>query len=153
MQRPARTRQPRPALRWVVWCLLFALPVLGLSSVAVGLLGASHHHLEAQRSASAIGSWQDFRRTVHALPSPPADHAHAALLRHHHAGGDASVLALDSSAGDALQGEAAPVTLMFALGAPSESLLAPPVEVRWPGTAPGAIQRAHARRLERPPQG
>lgn len=153
MHRPTRARLLRPALRWVVWCLLIALPVLGLSSAAVGLLGVSHHHSEAQRSASAMGAWQDFRRTAHAPPSQLAEHSHASLLRHHHAGGDASVVALDSDAADALQGEAAPVTLMFALGALDDTRHAPPVDVRWPGAVPGAIHPAHARRLERPPQG
>ena len=153
MHRPTRTRLPRPALQWVVWCLLFALPVFGLSSAAVGMLGASHHHTEAQRSASVMLGWQDFRRTAHAPPSEPAKHSHAALLRHHHAEGDASVVALDGDAGDALQGEAAPVTLMFAIGEPAATRHAEPVAVRWPGAAPGAIQSAHARRLERPPQG
>ena len=153
MHRPTRAHLPRPALRWVVWCLLFALPLVGLSSVAVGMLGASHHHTEAQRSASVVLGWQDFRRTAHAPPSEPAAHSHAALLRHHHAGGDASVVALDRDGADALQSEAAPVALMFAFGEPADTLHAEPVVVRWPGAAPGAVQNAHARRLERPPQG
>ena len=148
-----RTHLPRPALRWVVWCLLFALPMLGLSSIAVGMLGSSHHHAEAQRSASAMRGWHDFRRTAHAPPSQPAEHAHAALLRHHHAGGDASVVALDGDVAEALQGEAAPVPLMFALNQPAEPLHAEPVVMRWPGADAGALQTAHARRLERPPQG
>ena len=45
--------------------------------------------------------------------SQPAEHSHAALLRHHHAERDASVAALDGNGGDALQGGAAPVTLVL----------------------------------------
>ena len=85
----------------------------GLSAATVGMLGASHHHTEAQRADAAMRSWQDFRRTAHAPLSQPAEHSHAALLRHHHAEGDASVVALDGDGGDALQGGAAPVTLIL----------------------------------------
>lgn len=87
------------ARRLVIWCLLVAVPVFGVSGRLVELLGPLHVHRAALVSSAAdpMAGWIDMRRapgmtTVSHLHS----HSHGLFARHHHDRGDADVIALDA---------------------------------------------------------
>ena len=84
----------------VLWCLLVALPVYGLSATLVPLLGSMHLHHSSSAESDPMAGWQDFRRAVHATTVVPQPHSHSIFQRHHHAHDDASVLSLDHAASD-----------------------------------------------------
>lgn len=104
MYRSLSRRFRRTARPFVVWCLLVAVPVFGLSSTLVELLGANHVHRQvASAESDAMSGWVDIRRasgviTVRHVHS----HSHSAFARHHHDRDDETVVALD---GDGVQGE------------------------------------------------
>lgn len=95
--------------RFVVWCLLVAVPVFGVSGTLVEMLGANHAHraaatLLSQGGGDVMHGWVDMRRASVAAGAPRGhSHAHSLFARHHHDHDDASVIALD---GGLLQGEA-----------------------------------------------
>ena len=152
----ARIQRPRPAVQWLVWCLLLALAVGGWQSVAVSMLGTSHHHRDhsvLHTPAAAMAGWQDFRRAGHLHQSAPAEHV--AQQRHHHDADDSSVVALDTAADATAQGDFPPAgvdgsVLMFALG--SCTPRAASRTERWPSVNRTALPHPHLQRLERPPQ-
>lgn len=114
----------RVGARSLVWLLLLALALLGLTTTRQQALGPLHLHADhtvagTPSALSAVASrfasdWHDrwrqqqmfghaevaLRMTPGATRWPPGarTHNHDALERHHHALGDASVLALDGAA-------------------------------------------------------
>ena len=163
MTAPVRTFARPTPMRWLVWCLLFAIAVGGWSSVAVRMLGTSHHHRDPHRDhradnllrpgTAAMAGWQDFRRADHRLRRATTEHM--AQQRHHHAVNDASVVALDTATDAAAQGDSPPTAgdgsgLMFALGnfIPRGAAST----ARWPVADRTALPHPHPQRLERPPQ-
>lgn len=76
--------------RGLLWLLLLAMPLHGLSAAMIGLLGQRHFHDAVPAHALGRALWQpgvdvDTRH----------DHAHGALQRHHHARDVSGVIALD----------------------------------------------------------
>lgn len=139
--------------RLLVWLLIVALP---LQSVALGALAAQGPlHVHKKQSAAAL---IDFRRQAEgAVALPLHVHgwlgiAHASALRHHHAAGDASVVASadDPGAGD---GHAAPLMGDFLPLLPALPAWAPPrIAQRRPAEPACAFATRFAPRLERPPR-
>lgn len=152
----ARIHLLRPAARWLVCCLVLALAVGGWSSVAVRMLGTSHHHRDhnlQRASAAAMAGWQDFRRASHLHRRAPAEHVFQ--QRHHHDASDASVVALDTASDPAAQSDSTPSggdgsVLMFAHV--SQPPRAAPCTQHWPAVGGAALPRPHPERLDRPPQ-
>ncbi len=164
----AHSRHPaRPSLApWLlgcaVWCLVIALAVGGWQTVAVRMLGTSHHHRDAHdqgarnvllADAAAMAGWQDFRRAGHLPHRAPAEHM--VQQRHHHGAGDASIVALDAvpdatARADSTQAGSDGAVLMLALG--SCTPRAAPATQHWPPLEGAALPRPHPDRLERPPQ-
>ncbi len=154
--------------RWLVlWCLLLALPVQGLSGVLLQWLGAQHRHQAEVADAGALTTgWElRFRSAMAGYASPalafrpaqqPADHGHGVFERHHHAADDASVLALgptepnsdlasDAAQGAAVQPLAVHGLLAWHLPATGRSPWALAPSAGW--------QSQPVSRLERPPRG
>jgi hypothetical protein len=70
--------------QWVLWCLIYALPLQGLSGVVAQWLGAQHFHREV-----AVSAFADHHH-----------HGHAAVQRHRHTVTDATVIAIGVDAGN-----------------------------------------------------
>ena len=95
------------ARRFVVCCLLVALPVYGVSGTLVELLGPNHVHRATGASASVtdpMSGWVDMRRGFSTFTALRHVHTHSLFQRHHHDREDASVVAVD---GGSLEGAAA----------------------------------------------
>lgn len=154
----AFTRTHRTAARLIACGVMCVLVICGVASARVALLGTNHVHQRAAEGAAMAG-WTDFRRAVHVASGTPAHaHAHESLQRHHHDGGDASVVGLDAGAEAALAGEASnppgvPVIELLAPGGRLADLLRAATTTRWPAAAARGIERLEASRLERPPRG
>lgn len=150
----------RATCRLVVWYLLIALPVYGLSATLVQLLGASHVHVRTVQAAASLDGWHDFRRAVARTERHAAVHlhAHAAFARHRHARDDVSVVALDARAGD--HGAAAAdasssdgsATLVFALAGTAEPCQPYSRLVGWPRAEPVTPAGREVMPAERPPR-
>jgi hypothetical protein len=87
--------------RWVLCCLLVALPIYGLSGTLVQLLGPMHFHV-APASAPvtlAVDLTLDTAATSHLTPDQlhELSHRQEAFTRHFHAAADASVVVLDAA--------------------------------------------------------
>ena len=157
MQRPAHPQLDLWTKRWVLWCLLLALPLGGLSAATAQMLGAKHlHRGMAVVVVSSMDGWQDFRRSPHLSDTPRPAHPHAGFQRHHHGIDDATVVALDAQVGespaDVGSGTACAIWLVFS---PSGGLDVPQADLMrssWRRPAVMAIQSCDAKRLERPPQ-
>ena len=157
MHRHARPQLDRWPQRLLLWCLLLALPLEGMSAARAQMLGASHFHREAAVAASAMDGWQDIRRMPHAAQEARPVHTHALFQRHHHSVDDATVVALDAEGGNALSGEASTITasaiwLAFSPSDGLSALLPDLARSLWPRLASRPIQSCDAKRLERPPQ-
>ena len=149
-------RHSRSVRRLIVCCLLIALPLGGLSSVMVQMLGASHFHQLASPVGTMTG-WQDFRRAAQLQAATPSVHAHSLFERHHHVRGEVSVVALDGANGDSPSGntapsEIAPVGLALiandVVGPRSTGAVAAP----WRLLDAARFQSCDLPRLDRPPQ-
>ena len=155
--RPATTRL-RAARRWRLWVLtvlLVALPVYGLSGTLLELLGSHHRHQQADRVATAMDGWQDFRRsaTVHVEPQP---HGHLLWQRHQHDRFDASVIYLDgpaqnASTEDTTSAATVASALWTALWSAIEIHVPPGVWVPWPGDRSARVATVSVEPLDRPP--
>lgn len=152
-------RHSRSLRRLIACCLLIALPVGGLSSVMVQMLGASHFHPLASPlgTIGTMNGWQDFRRAAHLQDATPWVHAHALFDRHHHAPGDATVVALDGANADSPSGNAASSEIAgvgLALRADDGIGPRPPgaVAAPWPRFDAARFKSCDLPRLERPPQ-
>lgn len=100
-----RRQIPRAARRFVVWCLLVAIPVFGFSGTLVELLGANHIHrvvaAVSVANADPMNGWVDMRRASAAATQPAVQpHSHSLFARHHHDRDDTSVIALDGAMQD-----------------------------------------------------
>lgn len=142
--------------RRIVCCLLVALPLGGLSSSLVELLGPYHFHRQVQTSLSALADWQDFRRVDHAVTAGRPVAGHSALHRHHHAPSDVSVAAVGGRSGDGVLGEGNASfdgsPLAWALGGEIE-IRPPSVSAcHWPGLIAAAEASCDTDPLERPPR-
>lgn len=87
------------ACRLVIWCLLVALPVFGVSGTLVELLGPLHVHRAALVTAPAdpMAGWVDMRRAAGLTTIRNVHgHTHGLFARHHHDRVDADVVALDA---------------------------------------------------------
>ena len=157
--RPA-ARCRRPAHWLVVWCLLLAVPLYGLSSSITQMLGASHFHRAASAQVGELGAmhgWQDFRRMNHVADAVFAQHTHDALGRHHHAAGDAGVVEVGADShgeplGDA--GVSAGAAFVFVAGEAVDvvATASSTCSAGWAEQGTGPIRSCDTRRLERPPQ-
>lgn len=178
---PTRLLPHRPAARrLMVWALLWALAWQGYAGTVLQLLGPEHRHVSgaavvAARPGSELGgsigarvagwlvalrAWQDdLHARSHAAGLSFHTHAHGQFERHHHAIGDATVLALDSggAAGEGLSEGAAAASAglaTMALGlACALTLPAPAAQpCAWPRARARSWQDAAVRLPERPPR-
>lgn len=167
---PTLRQLERTARSLIIWCLLAAVPIYGLSGTIVELLGARHVHATPVLSAVAADTddvmrgWQDFRRATagmghghqHASDgSHEPAHDHSALERHHHDRADASVVALDGGPADAAhadEGGSATATHLLALS--SVVLPAPAADDQgsWLAVTPPRVATRQPDALERPPR-
>lgn len=167
---PALRRLQRSARSLVIWCLLAAVPVYGLSGTIVELLGSSHMHVALDataRPSDPMAGWQDFRRASPAMDraeghghahladgSHAAPHAHAGLERHHHDRADASVVGIDGGPADAAQADDGSSVSAHLL-APGDAA-SPTVELddrrRWACAATSLVVTRQADAPERPPR-
>lgn len=142
--------------RLIVWCLLFALPVYGLSSSVVVLLGFKHFHTSVASELAAPAVLADFRRIGQAVNTAPAAHAHTSFARHHHAPTDASATAVDAAAdGESMSGESGSGGSVHQLVALLGALHFRQPEARsfdWLATPPGPASSRDPQPLERPPR-
>ena len=150
-----------PFRRWVVWCLVFALPICSASSTLAAMLGARHFHAATAARAPdrlAPAVLVDFRRSSEVAPAPTAPHLHSWLARHHHGAADDSVMALDAATGDANASggggsatDGAPVLVLAWL-----ARIAPwPVDTlagAWPVADASPLNSVDSPRAERPPR-
>ena len=87
---------PSDRLALILWLLMAAVPLCGLSGAVVELLGMKHFHQQAASgTVDPMAGWRDFRRALPAVGVESYGHAHTAVQRHHHATVDATVVALD----------------------------------------------------------
>lgn len=152
------------ARRWVLWCLLAALPLYGFSAALVQLLGARHVHTQASQTAQtgqdagAFDGWRDFRRAGVVADARVLAHTHAAFERHHHAQDDASVVALDARSADdgaASAGASAAdgsATLVLALAGAVGLRQPAGRSLPWPHAEPATPAGRDAPPAERPPR-
>ena len=142
--------------RLIVWCLLFALPVYGLSSSVVVLLGFKHFHPSVAPELAAPGALADFRRIGQAVDTAPAAHAHTSFARHHHAPTDASATAVDAAAdGESMSGESGSGGSVHQVVALLGAVHFRQPEARsfdWLAPAPGPASSRDPQPLERPPR-
>ena len=142
--------------RLIVWCLLFALPVYGLSSSVVVLLGSKHFHTSAVPELAARAMLADFRRIGQAVDTAPATHAHTWFARHHHAPTDASATAVDAAAdGESLFGEGGSGGSVHQVVALIGAVHFRQPEARsfdWLAAPPGLASSRDPQPLERPPR-
>jgi hypothetical protein len=154
--------------RSLIWLLLFAIALMGLTVARQQALGSLHLHADqGLRDSSIVGpavfslasEWKNRWRqqqvfghgqlrphaALNATPWPLGNtsrarhsaepHSHNDLERHHHASGDASVLALDGAAGSAEDGATGAVVMLLMLGATCGALVLPALAARqdrWP---------------------
>ena len=152
-----------------VWFLALSIPVLGMAATVAQVLGAAHFHrsgaggvaVAVAADEEAMRGFEDFRRAApHAflVPVPARSflvfHTHGGLERHHHAAGDATVVALGGRDGDGPSGDDAAGSLVIALRTERFTLLPWPTFtiVDWRMSPAPAIARIDPERLERPPK-
>lgn len=143
----------------VLWCVLAALSLSGVTSVVVTLLGSHHTHTSDDVDEAAGMVLEDFRRLdrgYEALSLARA-RAHTVLQRHHHDRHDATVHSLDAAAeesvGDGAAASAIGVLAMMLCGFALLMVTAPLARsVRWTRRECPAIPMGHAHLLERPPR-
>lgn len=79
---------------WVLWGLIFTLPIYGVSGLVTQWLGAQHFHsAESTKRVERIAAVTQSNLVVRGH-GHGHQHAHTSLARHHHETGDASVVAL-----------------------------------------------------------
>lgn len=142
----------------ILWCLLVALPLAGLSSASVQMLGAAHfHHAAASPTPSVVmAGWTDFRRADGAHTTRRQEHSHASWHRHHHAPADPTVASIDGAAADTLLADSSPgyagAVLTWALGARLELHAAGAALTRWPWPEAHRAESVATEPPERPPR-
>jgi hypothetical protein len=133
-----------PRLReWALWCLIFALPLQGMSGVVAQWLGAQHVHRQGASVSHAAHHHHDH-------------HDHAAVQRHHHPLTDASVLAVgaDASGGDAdLSASAGAWGATVAGGRAAGLPLRGGLSHEHPGSTAWAVHGCDAWPVDKPPDG
>ena len=151
------SRYPLALRRWMVCCLMVALPLCGLSASLFQVLGPLHVHRAdavAQVGLDELDGWQDFRRGGGRAVRPrPHTHAHGMFERHRHDPADASVIAIDGAAGadvDALS--LAFLSLTFASADGLAWTLPGPAGTAWPVSATPDFESHTGALPERPPQ-
>ena len=156
MQRSARLRFDLWTKWLVLSCLLFALPLEGLTVATARMLGANHFHRGMAVVVASMEGWKDFRRSSHVSESPRPAQTHTLVQRHHHGVDDASVVAIDAQVGeapaDASSGAVSAIWLVFSPASGLDVPRAHLMRTHWPRPTVAAIQSCDARRLERPPQ-
>lgn len=139
-----------------MWCLLLALPLCGLSTSLVELLGSRHVHRSVVVAGDAgMQGWHDFRRGGHPSGARAAAHSHPDGLfeRHHHDLADASVVALDGGGpGESDAASTALVSLVFASTNPAWLPVPDKASPAWPERATASFRSQPGNRLERPPR-
>ena len=150
--------------QWLVlFCVLVAVSLYGVTSAVVTLLGSYHTHTSADAGEAAGMVLEDFRRIDHAYDTlgltRPHMHAesHLSLQRHHHDSDDATVQSIDAGAedpvGDGAAASAIGMLAMMLCGFGLLMLTAPLARsVRWTLIGCPAIPSGHAHLLERPPR-
>ena len=154
--------------RSLMWLLLFAIALMGLTVARQQALGSLHLHADqGLRDSSIAGAavlslaseWQNRwhqqqvlghgqlrpHTALNAMPWPLGNtshaghsaqpHSHDDLERHHHASGDATVLALDGAAGSTEDGATGAVVMLPMLGATRGAMVLPALAARqgrWP---------------------
>lgn len=140
----------------MVWCLLLAVPVYGVSGTLVELLGSAHVHRAgslsvSHDSADPMAGWVDMRRAAASVRTGPRVHSHAGLERHHHDRDDADVITLDGGAGD---GGSSVESSAHVLAVGEVAAVAVPVGQRfvWPEPAGASASPWWADAPARPPR-
>ncbi|MBA2722375.1 MAG: hypothetical protein H0W48_04540 [Methylibium sp.] len=159
MTKPLRSHATQSLRTLVLCCLLVALPVYGLAGSIAQWLGVQHSHDHGAvlaHAADPMAGWQDFRRIVAVGDATAHGHDHAALERHHHARGDASVNSLGSDGGDSTPTDgASPVGSAGCMFIPvaSSPWYAPTSAAQvWLAFVPPMIASRPPARLDRPPK-
>jgi len=152
----ARPRPARPMRTLVLWLMLAALPVQGVATLLVGLLGASHQHSRVTRVEQISPGLQDVRRFAYDVRAAAPAHSHSLWLRHHHSTADATVTALDDTAQDpASDGagtSAAQLTLCTPGACATSVAAAGATGTTWPGYLGQPWDGPAAIPLDRPPK-
>ena len=162
LPRLSRHRRQRSVAQWLVlFCVLMAVALYGVTSTVVSLLGSCHTHTPADAGEAAGMVLEDFRRVDHGFDTLgltlPHTHAHAHLLlqRHHHDPNDATVQSVDAGAEDPL-GDGAVASAIGALAMMVCGLLTVAAPLarsgRWSLAGCPALPSGHAHPLERPPR-
>jgi hypothetical protein len=186
-----RRAKPHDSARALVWLLLVAVALMGLTVTRQQALGSLHLHADqgargvpsfsatvSNLASDWLSRWRQQQVFGHkqlrfaAIPDaattwpasdPEADtgsvhsHAHDSLKRHHHAAGDASVVAVDGAApaADAVDSSAAGAAHLPPLVAtPGEGLVLPTPAARrgpWPVDGATAFVSRNISPLLRPP--
>lgn len=149
-----------PFRRWVVWCLVFVLPICSASSTLAAMLGARHFHAATAAGAPATSGMPvlvDFRRNVEVATAPTTPHVHSWLARHHHGAADDSVVALDAATGDANAGSGGSasdgaVVLVLAWLARMAPWPVDALAGAWSVADASPLNSCDSRRAERPPR-
>lgn len=140
----------------VLWLMLLALPVQGVASLLAGWLGASHHHVIVPQGESNSLELRDFRRLADAAHAGPARHGHSLWVRHHHATGDPTVVALDDATADPARDSAGSGAAQLTLCTPGACVTgvaaSGATRLAWPGYRGQAWDGPAAAPLERPPK-
>lgn len=148
--------------QWLVlFCVLVAVSLYGVTSAVVTLLGSYHTHTSADVGEATGMVLEDFRRadrsydTLGPIRPHTHDHSHLSLQRHHHDPNDASVESVDAGAdeplGDGATASVIGAVVMMVCGV--LTVVAPfALPVRWSLARCPAIPSGHAHPLERPPR-
>ena len=151
-----RPRPGRPMRTLVLWLMLAALPVQGVATLLVGLLGASHQHSRVTRVEPTPPGLQDVRRLAYEVRAAAPAHSHSLWLRHHHSTADDTVIALDDTAQDPASDGAvanAPQLTLCTQGACANSVAAAGATgAAWPGFLGQPWDGPAAIPLDRPPK-
>ena len=145
------------ARRLIIWCLLAAVPLCGLSTTLAQVVGPNHVHRSAASAVDSMAGWNDFRRTQQVTTVLPKPHSHSIFERHQHERDDASVVALDHAAGDAT-GSAETSTsacagaLSFALASASPWFTLDAPKGEWSARVQVNLSGRETPPLERPPK-
>ena len=126
---------------WALWCLIFSLPLQGMSGVVAQWLGAQHVH----REIVSVANGHHHHRH---------QHAHDAVERHHHALTDTTVVAVGSDAGNG-EADSGPVTgagsAAIAGSGPKPWPLRAGLSHARPRTAAWSVVSCDVQRLDKPP--
>ncbi len=155
----------------LLWLLLLALALMGLTVTRQQALGSLHRHdqatvqgpstlasVTASLASDWLNRWRQQQRWGHgALPlhmATDVPHTHGDLERHHHAAGDPSVESIDGAADAADNATTTGMVLLTAVATPSRALVVLAVAAErgpWPVDRFATFKSRSVAPLLRPP--